>query len=144
MRAVGLDLGRRRTGVAVSDSAGTVATPHTVIRRTDDDVAFRVAVAGIVEETGAGAVVVGLPLSLDGSEGPAARWAQEEAAELARVVGVPVYFHDERLTSVAAGRAASGRTNRRRAGDHGTDSRAAAIMLQSWLDSPDPPDKELE
>ncbi len=135
MRVLGLDLGRRRTGVAVSDSAGAVATPHGVIPRHDDGDAFAAAVAALVSETGAGAVVVGLPLSLDGTEGPAAQWADAEARSLAAFLDVPVYLHDERLTSVTAGRVPAGGGPRRRGRKPGIDASAAAIMLQSWLDS---------
>lgn len=136
MRVLGLDLGRRRTGVAVSDSAGAVATPHTVIVRTEgvDDGAFRAAIADLVEHTGAEAVVVGLPLSLDGSRGPAARWVEEEAEALAEVVGVPVHLHDERFTSVAVEQGPVGGRPRRRGRKPAIDDRAAAVMLQSWLD----------
>jgi putative Holliday junction resolvase len=135
VRVLGLDLGRRRTGVAVSDSAGLVATPHGVIDRTDDDPAFRRAVAAAVEETGAEAVVVGLPLSLDGSVGQAAEWAQAEAQELASLLGLPVHLHDERLTTVTAARVPAGAGSRRRGRKPVIDAGAAAIMLQSWLDS---------
>lgn len=136
MRVLGLDLGRRRTGVAVSDSAGVLATPHTVITRRDgDDDAFRAAVAALVDETGAGAVVVGLPLSLDGTAGPAARWAQDEARTLAASLPVPVHLHDERLTSVTASRPPVGAAPRGRGRKPVIDASAAAIMLQSWLDS---------
>ena len=135
MRVLGLDLGRRRTGVAVSDSAGTVATPHSVILRTDDENAFRAAVTAAVAETGAEAVVVGLPLSMDGTSGPAAAEAEEEAHALAAHLGLPVHLHDERLTSVSASRASAGGTARRRGRKPVIDASAAAIMLQSWLDS---------
>jgi putative Holliday junction resolvase len=83
-------------------------------------------------------VVVGLPLSLDGSVGPAARAARAEANRIAEVVGVPVETHDERFTSVSAGRslAQSGlRRGARRQARGSVDKVAAAIMLQSWLDS---------
>jgi putative Holliday junction resolvase len=105
--------------------------PRGVIPRKDDDDSHRTLVAAVVAETGAEAVVVGLPLSLDGSSGPAARWAEDEARELAAVLDVPVYLHDERLSSVEAGRHPEGGRGRRPALDPG----AAAIMLQSWLDT---------
>ena len=66
-RAIGLDLGTRRIGVALSDSAGTVATPHDVLMRSDDRAGDHVRIAELVAEVGAEVVVVGLPLSLDGS-----------------------------------------------------------------------------
>jgi putative Holliday junction resolvase len=131
---VGLDLGRRRIGVAVSDSEGRMAVPHVVIARSGDAEADRRAVVEAVAELGAGRVVVGLPLSLEGGVGPAARDAQAEAEALAEALDVPVELHDERLTTVVADRAMQaagiGGRSRRRV----IDSSAAAVILQSWLD----------
>jgi putative holliday junction resolvase len=142
MRAVGLDLGSRRIGVAVSDPTGTLASPHSVLERSGDRARDHAAVARLVAEVGAERVVVGLPLSLSGRVGPAARAALEEVDELARAVGVPVETADERLTTVTADRdlAALGRraADRRRV----VDKVAAAVMLQAWLErrshQPDP------
>ncbi|HEY3700877.1 MAG TPA: Holliday junction resolvase RuvX [Acidimicrobiales bacterium] len=138
MRVVGVDLGERRVGVAVSDSDGTLASPYVVIERSGDAGRDHGEIARIVTEMGASTVVVGLPLSLDGTVGPAARAARAEANRIAEVVGVPVETHDERLTSVSAGRslAQSGlRRGARRQARASVDKVAAAIMLQSWLDS---------
>ena len=140
MRVVALDLGSRRVGVAVSDTGGIMATPYSVIERSGDVRADRARVADIVSEVAAELVVVGLPLSLDGSVGPAAAAALEEAERLREVVGVPVECHDERLSSVTANRSltAAGVTGRRRrrARRAGVvDQTAAAVLLQSWLDS---------
>lgn len=140
MRAVALDLGTRRIGVAVSDSGGIMATPYSTIQRSGDATADRARVSELVAEIGAGLVVVGLPLSMDGSEGPAARAALEEADALRAVLDVPVECHDERLTSVSANRSLTeagvtgGRRRKARAAG-ALDQAAAAVMLQSWLDS---------
>ncbi|MFN2608371.1 MAG: Holliday junction resolvase RuvX [Acidimicrobiales bacterium] len=133
-RVVGIDLGRRRVGVAVSDDRGRVATPHAVLARSGDDAADRKALVAVVRALGAGRVVVGLPLSLDGSTGPAARGASEEAAALAALVDVPVDLHDERLTTVAVLRSPRPERRRRATRRAPVDSQAAAVMLQSWLD----------
>ena len=140
MRAVALDLGTRRIGVAVSDAGGVMATPYDVIQRSGDVSADRARVAEIVSEVGAGLVVVGLPLSLDGSEGPAARAALEEADALRQVLDVPVECHDERLTSVTANRSlteagVTGRSRRKARKAGAVDQAAAAVLLQSWLDT---------
>lgn len=141
MRAMALDLGTRRIGVAVSDSGGIMATPYGVIERSGDAGTDRARVAEVVAEVGAEAVVVGLPLSMDGTVGPAAAAAIEEAAALRDLLSVPVDMQDERLTTVTANRslAAAGVTGRRRsraARQAGAvDSTAAAIVLQSWLDA---------
>ncbi len=117
-----------------------MATPYGVIERSGDVSADRARVADIVAEVGAGLVVVGLPLSMDGRRGPAARAALDEAEALRQVLDVPVESHDERLTSVSANRSldAAGVTGRRRrqAREAGAvDQAAAAVLLQSWLDS---------
>jgi putative Holliday junction resolvase len=136
MRAVGLDLGTRRIGVAISDSAGTVASPYEVIERAPggDRATDHAAVARIVGEVEAERVVVGLPLSLDGSIGPAAEAALAEVEELAGRVGVPVDTYDERLTTVTADRALRDRGVKGRARRREVDKIAAAVMLQGWLD----------
>jgi putative holliday junction resolvase len=95
-------------------------------------------VAAVVDEEGARHVVVGLPLSLDGHRGRAARRAQADADALAQVLGprgVTVETFDERLTTVSAGRSLSeaGRTARRQRAT--IDKAAAAVLLQAWLDS---------
>ncbi len=139
MRVLGIDLGERRIGVAVSDSDGTVASPYVVIERSGDATRDHAEIARIVTEVGASTVVVGLPLSLDGTLGPAARAARTEADRLGEAIGTPVETHDERLTSVSAGHslAQSGlrRGARRKARRDSVDKVAAAIMLQSWLDN---------
>lgn len=134
MRAVGLDLGQRRIGVAVSDRAGSLALPWTVIERSGDWQVDHAKVAALVTEVGAERVVMGLPLSLDGTEGPAAAAARQEAAALAQAVAVPVEVVDERLTTATADRAlrAGGRRGPRRR--QVVDQVAAAVLLQGFLD----------
>ncbi len=116
-----------------------MAMPYSVIQRSGDVTADRAKVAGIVAEVEAELVLVGLPLSLDGSVGPAAAAALEEAEALREVVGVPVELHDERLTSVTANRALSeagvtGKRRRKARQAGAVDQAAAAVLLQSWLD----------
>ena len=135
-KALAIDLGSRRIGLAVSDRAGSMAFPHSVIERSNDPAADRAAIAAAVQETGATTVVVGLPLSLDGTDGPAARAARAQASELADVLqGTSVVLFDERLTTVSAQAAlvAAGRKGRRQRAV--VDSAAAAVLLQSWLDA---------
>lgn len=134
-RALGIDLGERRIGVAVSDSDGRVATPLTVLERSGSRHQDHRKIAELVDEYEAGVVVVGLPLSLDGGTGPAAVGAQHEAQQLEAAVGVPVLTHDERLTTVIAEQALaesglSGKARRRR-----VDMVAASVILQGWLDA---------
>ncbi|MGV3758458.1 MAG: Holliday junction resolvase RuvX, partial [Actinomycetota bacterium] len=89
MRAPGIDLGAKRIGVALSDSAGTMATPYEVVQRSGDRPRDHRRIAALAEEAGAEVLVVGLPRSLDGTDGPAARAARAEATELAAATGLP-------------------------------------------------------
>jgi putative Holliday junction resolvase len=132
---VGVDLGTKRIGVAVSDAGAVLATPYEVIPRTRDAAAHRRRLAAIVAEVEGDVVVVGLPLSMDGSIGPAAAAALDEAEALAEMVGVPVETFDERLTTVTADRSMIDRNMNAVARRRVVDKVAAAVMLQAWLDS---------
>jgi putative Holliday junction resolvase len=134
VRALGIDLGARRIGIAVSDSAGRVATPIATRDRQKRRDADHQAIADLVTEWEAEIVAVGLPLSLDGSIGPAAAGVLEEVGELARVLQVPVETVDERFTTVTADQQlkASGVKGRNRA--KRVDQVAASVLLQAWLD----------
>lgn len=137
MRALGVDLGTRRIGVAVSDSGGRLALPRAVLERSGEPSRDHAALAALAEEVGAEVVVVGLPLRLDGGVGPAARAAQAEVAALGGVLarlGVAVETLDERLTTVTATRALAGAGRSGRARRRVVDQSAAAVLLQSWLD----------
>lgn len=135
LRVVGLDLGGRRIGVAVSDPGGTIASPWQVLERTGDRATDHRRLATMVAELGAERVVIGLPLSLTGDRGPAAREAAAEAAALSEELGLPVEVHDERLTTVSATRSLEAMGVKGRARRRAVDKVAAAVMLQSWLDA---------
>ncbi len=135
MRALGLDLGERRVGVAVCDAAGTVATPVETLVRSGDAERDLDAVAAQVADWQAEIVVVGLPISLDGSEGPAARTARAEIDLLGRFLDVPVVSYDERLTTVIAERSLMEQQMKGPKRRGVVDQVAAAVMLQSWLDA---------
>lgn len=131
---LGIDLGSKRIGIALSDSAGSMATPYEVVHRSGDRRRDHRRIAELAAEAEAEALVVGLPLSLDGSDGAAARKARKEAAELGRATGLPVELWDERLTTVTADRdlmALDLRAGERR---RMVDKVAASVMLQGWLD----------
>lgn len=133
MRAIGVDLGSKRVGVAVS--SGTLATPYEVLARTGSRAKDHARIRELVDEAGAEIVVVGLPLSLDGSIGPAARRAIDEAAELAEALPVPVETWDERLSTVSAERSLMEQNLRAPARRRVVDKVAAAVILQAWLDA---------
>ena len=135
MRVLGIDLGSRRIGVAVSDASGTLASPLAVLTRSGDQSADHSALLALAREHGAERLIVGLPLSLSGEVGPAARAALDEAEALADAVGVPVETYDERLTTVQATRSMIAANVRRSARRRTVDQVAAAVMLQAWLDS---------
>ena len=134
MRALGIDLGSKRIGVALSDSAGMLATPYEVVLRSGDRPRDHRRIAALAEEAGAQCLVVGLPLSLDGSVGAAAAAALAEADELAAATGLPVETWDERLTTVSADRDLMALDMKAPARRKVVDKVAAAIMLQAWLD----------
>jgi putative holliday junction resolvase len=133
-RVLALDVGARRLGVAVSDPTGTVASPlATLPRRTPDEDAS--ALAALAAQHDAGTVVVGLPLTLDGREGPAAKSVRRYLAELAtRLPRLDFRLADERLSTVAAERTLVGGRVRRRARRAVVDQVAASVFLQTWLD----------
>lgn len=135
-RVLGVDIGGRRIGLAVSDPEGILATPRGILERVGatPDAADHLAILDAARSLGAETIVVGLPLSMSGSTGPAARSVLAEVEDLRALAGddLVVETHDERLSSVAADRALA-RTGSRRAGTPNDDA-AAAVILQSWLD----------
>ena len=136
MRVLGIDHGERRIGAALSDALGITAFPLTVIEHTSDE-ADADAVAALARERDVEAVVVGIPLSLDGSIGPQAKRAAYFARLLSGRLDISVDTIDERLSTREAEderRLAEGprRLSRRR---EGVDAAAAAVLLQAYLDS---------
>ena len=136
MRAVGIDFGSKRVGVAVSDATGTLASPHSVIQRSRSHAEDHRKIAAVVDEYEAAVVVVGHPLSLDGGKGPAARLVEAEVEELRSTLDVPVELYDERFTTVTADRSMLERNMKADARRKVVDQVAAAVLLQSWLEGP--------
>lgn len=136
-RVLGVDLGSRRIGLALSDPDGRVATPHAMIERSGDPAVDRRKILAQAREADASRVVVGLPLSLSGDTGPAARAVLEEVEALRALAGeeVTVETHDERLTTVIAEQGMREARVPRRARRRTVDSAAAAVMLQSYLET---------
>jgi putative Holliday junction resolvase len=134
VRALGLDIGERRIGVAVSDPTGKVATPLTVL---DARALARDAspLRRLVADYEPAVLVVGLPLTLAGEEGRQAATVKATVRRLVAPLGIPVAYHDERLSSTAANRAMAdaGADERSRRGS--VDMVAASLLLQSYLDS---------
>lgn len=131
-RAVGIDLGSTRIGVAVSDPSGILASPYEVVARGEG---AHARLRAIVEEVGAEVAVVGLPLSLDGRKGKAAQLVEAEVAVLRESLGVPVELYDERFTTVTAHQSLAAAGKRAKARRQIVDQAAAAVLLQAWLDA---------
>jgi putative Holliday junction resolvase len=131
---LGIDLGARRIGVAISDAAQRMASGLTVVTRSGDLGADHRALAALAGDEEAVAAVVGLPRSLDGSLGPAAQGVGQEVEQLRTVLNVPVEVVDERFTTVTATRALRAGGARPGRARRLVDQEAAALILQSWLD----------
>ena len=139
-RRLGVDVGKVRVGVALSDPDGILATPLVTVPRdltTDPDAvpADIVQIARLVTDHEAAGVVVGLPVRLNGAEGPAAIDARAWAATLAGAVTVPVVLADERMSTVVASRRLAERGVRGRRQRAVVDQAAAVEILQSWLNA---------
>ena len=136
MRALGIDYGLRRIGLALSDPTGTIASPlETLVRRAGKRPPIT-KLEAIAREGNVEHLVVGLPLDLDGSENEWCAEVRSVGERLAGRLSVEVSFVDERLTSVAAERAvrALGLPKRKREDKRRIDAAAAQLILQTWLD----------
>ena len=135
MRALGVDLGENRIGIAVSDSNGKVATPLQVIIRSKSIKQDHKKISDLVDEWEVEIVVVGMPYSLNGSKGLAAKTVEKEVKELSSALEVPVATQDERLTTAMAAKelAIQGLDSKKQR--KVIDQVAASVILQSWLDN---------
>jgi putative Holliday junction resolvase len=134
-RRLGIDVGAVRVGVALCDPDGLLATPLLTVPRDVEGGTDLRTIADLVTEHEVVQIVVGLPRTLAGREGPAAEAARAFVEGLAGVVAVPIVLSDERLTTVVATQQlrASGRKGRRQRAV--VDQVAAVAILQGWLDS---------
>jgi putative Holliday junction resolvase len=136
-RLLGLDLGEKTIGLAISDRGRKVASPLETIRRTKFTKDAE-ALAALCEARGIGGLVLGLPVNMDGSEGPRCQSARQFAANLAELAGfaLPIAFWDERLSTAAVERLLIGEADmsRKRRGQV-VDKMAAAYILQGALDA---------
>ena len=134
MRYICIDLGAKRTGLAAGDDETGVVCPVKTLQIAAGPALLR-AVAAAIEELGPDAIVLGLPLNMDGTEGPAARRVREFARQLGERNGLPLHYQDERLTSDAAEKHldASGRTHRQKRRIR--DALAAAEILRDFLNA---------
>ena len=133
MRSLGLDIGDRRIGVALSDPEGILASPLTVINRRDEKLDIK-AITDIVSQKQVEQIVVGLPLSMDGSLSRQAEKVKEFTRKLCEHTQVPVEYRDERLTTVLAERLMQTADTKKTGKKARHDAQAAAIILQDYLD----------
>lgn len=132
MPIAALDFGRRRIGIAVTDAAAMGAHPLGIVERRalkhDLD-----AIAAMLRDRDISTIVVGLPLNMDGSEGPAAHSARNFAESLREVLAVDVEMFDERLTSFEARERLADMPARKGARKTGLDALAAVVILEGWM-----------
>ena len=141
-RSLGLDIGNRRIGVAVSDAIKLIARPLGVIDRKTERAVERI--AAFVAQQQVDEVIVGLPYNADGSKGEQAARVEQFVAQLGLHLAVPIHFCDERYSTLAAREIMAGK--KQKTPKDGDDAIAAAVILQRALDErrakqPDEPDK---
>lgn len=135
VRALALDVGDRRIGVALSDPTGLIASPLTVLHRVAERKDLE-AISTLVQGHDVDCVVIGLPRTLKGELGPQAQRVMRFGEHLAEVIQVPVVYWDERHSTVDAERIVKSRGRQKaRGGRAFVDDVAAAVILQSYLDS---------
>ena len=154
---LGVDLGERRIGLALTDPSGVLASPYYTLERSGARADDHRAIVAAARDADATRIVVGLPRSLSGKVGPAARAVLDEVTAItavARASGIEVDTYDERFSTMIAQRnlraATPRRGKRERAQRERIDASAAAVILQSWIDrgpgpaaadAPDPSDR---
>jgi len=132
MRILAVDYGGRRTGLAVSDELGVTAQGLDTVE-VEDEQKLPSAVARVAESFGAGRIVIGLPLNMDGTESEMSGKVRAFGEFLARETGLPVVFWDERLTSMQALRVMQELGEKTRGNKHKVDRISATLMLQEYL-----------
>ena len=135
MRVIGIDLGSKRIGIALSDSDLTVATPLDVIERSGNVENDHIAILKITDEWEVKRIIVGLPISLDGTLGASAQSVIDEISRLGNLTDIPIETHDERFTTVTAEQILLQQNVKRDKKKRVIDKVAAAIILQGWIDS---------
>jgi putative Holliday junction resolvase len=139
MRSLGLDIGDRRIGVALSDPLGILASPLLVFKHTDDesDISY---ILDMVKQYQVEIIIVGMPHSMDGTRGAQAEKVEKFTEKLRQESPVPVEYRDERLTTVEAKRMLEEGSSRKRAKGKKIeyDAAAAAVILQSYLNEARP------
>ena len=137
-RVLGVDFGSKRIGLAATDESNTLASPLDVLNRAEDPDDDLLAILGAAHSIGAKRIVVGLPVSLDGKQGPAAREVLDEVGKLkwlATSERIVIETHDERFSTVIAEQNMAEAKVRKGKRRRLVDAAAATVILQSWLDA---------
>ena len=134
MRLLGVDLGSKTIGLAVSDPSLKIASPITTLKRSKLS-SNAIEFSNIIKDYQIGGIIVGLPINMDGTEGPRVQATRDWSLDLARILSIPVAFWDERLSTVAVERImlTADMTRNKRAAK--IDQAAAAYILQGALDN---------
>lgn len=131
-RLLGLDIGEKRIGVALSDEMGMIASPLITINTSSDVV---MELRALIARYGIARIIIGLPIGFSGREGPQARIVRSVADDLARQLDIAVEYSDERLSSAVAEQALIRQGTRRDKRKQQIDNMAAAVILQGYLDA---------
>lgn len=131
---MGLDVGSKTVGIAISDELGLTAQPITTVRRTNKKADLE-ALQRLIDDNGVTHLVVGLPLNMNGTEGPRAGESRKLGDALAEQSNLPAIYWDERLTSVAAEKSLIEADVSRKKRKDVIDQVAACLILQGWLDA---------
>lgn len=134
MRYLGVDLGGKRIGLALGDSETGVVSPLRIIEARPDVPGNAKAILAVTDEYPVDAIVLGLPLNMDDTEGPQARLSRELATAIEQGGSMPVHLHDERLTSHAADQRLVGRDLTREGKKARQDAVAAQVLLESFME----------
>jgi putative Holliday junction resolvase len=132
-RVLGLDVGDRRIGLALSDSGGILASPLTIIEHTTESQDIE-AILKIAQERCAERIIVGLPRLMNGDIGPQAQKVQAFAEAICSHTQIPIEYRDERLTTVTAQRLKQETASRKKNRNIRYDAMAAAVILQDYLE----------
>tara|TARA_B100000945_G_scaffold109886_1_gene87039 strand:- start:2632 stop:3081 length:450 start_codon:yes stop_codon:yes gene_type:complete len=134
LRVLGIDIGSKKIGIAISNQEMTLATPLTVVHRSSQTSEDHETIKAIAHEWEVELLVVGMPLSLDGSLGASAENVLKEIKHLERNTGIPVDTFDERFTTTTAKQILHDQGVSEKEQKNVIDQVAASIILQTWLD----------
>ena len=133
MRYLAIDHGQKRTGLAISDASETLVSPHSVIETANEEELLR-RILDVLDAEEIDAVVVGLPVNMDGTEGPRAKQVRQFVSALQRRTDIPVHLHDERLSSFEAHYLAGDLELTRKKKKKRLDAIAATAILRSFFE----------